>query len=78
MVYCKFKTKTSDTVTYLYGETIDDMSGELVFLFKEDAINVAREPDKYPVLERQIHSLYGMHRDEFRSGIFKDKIAYEA
>ena len=41
-------------------------------------IKWTNEDYKELVIGRQIHSLYGMHRDEFKKGIFKEKIAYEA
>lgn len=79
MVYCKYKSNTENTVTYAYGETIDDITGELIFHFGEnEGFEIIRKPEKYPVITRQIHSLYGMHRKEFEQGIFKEKIAYEA
>lgn len=79
MVYCNYKEHTQDTVTYFYGETVDDITGELVFHFgKEEGIEIIREPDIHAVIGRQIHSLYGMHRREFKQGIFKERIAYEA
>lgn len=79
MVYCNYKSHTDNTVTYTYGDTIDDITGELIFHFgEEEGIEIVREPDKYKVIMRQIHSLYGMHRKEFKQGVFKEKIAYEA
>ena len=74
MVYCNYKSHTDDTVTYAYGETIDDITGELIFHFgKEEGIEIVRKPERHGVIE-----LYGMHRKEFKQGIFKEKIAYEA
>lgn len=32
-----------------------------------------RKPEKYVVLLRHINKWYGMHRDEFKRGIFKEK-----
>ena len=79
MVYCNYEKHTDDTVTYSYGENIGDITGELVFHFGEnEGIEIIREPEKDVVLPKQIHSLYGMHRREFKQGIFKEKIAYEA
>lgn len=79
MVYCNYKSHTNDAATYAYGENIGDITGELIFHFgEEEGIEIIREPEKYPVLTRQLHSLYGMHRKEFERGVFKEKIAYEA
>lgn len=79
MVYCNYKEHTPNTVTYFYGETIDDITGEIVFHFGEkEGIEIIRKPKTHAVVGRQIHSLYGMHRGEFKQGIFKEKIAYEA
>lgn len=79
MVYCNYKNHTNDTVTYAYGQTIDDITGELIFHFgEEEGIEIVRKPDKHQVIRRQIYSLYRMHRNEFKQGTFKEKIAYEA
>ena len=43
-----------------------------------EGIEIVPKPEKHVVIGRQIHSLYGMHRKEFKQGIFKEKIAYEA
>lgn len=78
MVYCDYKSHTDDTVTYAYGETIRDITGELIFHFgEEEGIEIVNKPERYPVRMGQIHSLYGRHRNEFKHGIFKEKIAYE-
>lgn len=79
MVYCNYISNTTDTVTYSYGQTTDDITGELIFHFgEEEGIEIVRKPEKYGVIGRQIHSLYRMHRMEFKQEIFKEKIAYEA
>ena len=79
MVYCNYKEHTRETVTYAYGENTGDITGVLKFHFgEEEGIEIVKKPEKYPVLIRQIHSLYGIHREEFKNGIFKEKIAYEA
>ena len=36
MVYCNYKMHTDDTVTYAYGQTISDITGELVFHFGDN------------------------------------------
>lgn len=78
MVYCNYKSHTEDTVTYAYGQTIGDITGELIFHFgEEEGIEIVHEPKVHGVIGRQIHSLYGKHREEFKQGIFKEKIAYE-
>ena len=57
MVYCNYKSHTDDTVTYAYGETIDDITGELIFPFgKEEGIEIVRKPERHGVIGRQIHS----------------------
>ena len=79
MVYCNYKEHTDSTVTYLFGQTIKDITGELIFHFGEqEGIEIVKEPEKHQIIMRQAHSLYKKHREEFRKGIFKEKIAYEA
>lgn len=78
MVYCNYKSHTQDSVTYAYGQTIGDMTGEVIFFFqKENGIEVVKKPEKHPVVMRQINSLYRRNRDEFKKGVFKEKLAYE-
>ena len=51
MVYCNYKEHTTDTVTYLYGENIGDITGELIFHFGDaEGIEIVREPEKDVVL----------------------------
>lgn len=79
MVYCNYKEHTEHTVIYAYGQTISDITGELIFHFgEEEGIEIVKKPEKHQVIGRQIHSLYKKHREEFKKGIFKEKIAYEA
>ena len=79
MVYCEYKGHDNQTATYAYGQTIGDMTGELIFHFgEEEGIEIVKKPEKHQVIGRQIHSLYKKHREEFKKGIFKEKIAYEA
>lgn len=78
MVYCNYKSHTQDSVTYAYGQTIGDITGEVIFFFKEEnGVEVVKKPEKHLVIMRQINSLYRRNRDEFKKGIFKEKIAYE-
>ncbi|WP_194608772.1 hypothetical protein [Clostridium vitabionis] len=78
MVYCNLIEHNESTVTYAYGENISDITGEIVYDFKNNEINIITRPKKHPVLIRQAQSLFGGHRKEFLNGVFKEKIAYEA
>ena len=78
MVYCNYKSHDKETATYAYGGSVDDITGELVFHFKEDAVEIIKEPFNGNAPMRHIMSLYGTHRKQFKSGCFKEKIAYEA
>ncbi|HJC49133.1 MAG TPA: hypothetical protein H9754_00905 [Candidatus Anaerostipes avistercoris] len=78
MVYCNYKSHNKETATYAYGGTVDDITGELVFYFQKDAVEIIKEPLNGNAPMRHIMSLYGAHRKQFKSGCFKKKIAYEA
>lgn len=77
MVYCNFKEKTDTTVTYMYGAVVNDVTGELIFHFTEDIIEIVTPPKKEKVYMKYIKRLYGKQRENFQKGIFKEKIAYE-
>ena len=77
MIYCKFKENTDSTATYSFGDTYDDMPGEIVFHFIDDVIEIVKKPIGQVIFSRQLNSLYGMHRGEFQKGIFNENIAYE-
>ncbi len=78
MVYCNYIKNDNETVTYAYGGIVDDITGEVVFHFAKDAVEVTRTPIIEDAPKRHIMRLYGMHRDNFLKGIFKEKIAYES
>lgn len=77
MVYCDYIKNDDKTVTYAYGGDVNDISGELVFHFDKDTIEIVKLPETDNAPERHIMSLYGMHMDNFKKGIFKQKICYE-
>lgn len=77
MVYCNLKETTETAVTYMYGATVYDITGELIFHFIEDTIEIVEPPKKVEVYMKYIKRLYGKQRDNFKNGIFKEKISYE-
>ena len=77
ILYCKLKENTDSTVTYSFGDVYDNMPGEVVFHFVDDVIEIVKKPIDQAIFSRQLNSLYGMHREEFQKGIFKENIAYE-
>ncbi|MGI6206233.1 MAG: hypothetical protein ACOYJI_06390 [Anaerovoracaceae bacterium] len=78
MVYCEYIKNTDKAVTYSYGQTIYDMTGEVEYDFNNDILTITKKPEKYSVVTRQIESLFRKHRDEFCNGKFREKIAFEA
>lgn len=78
LVYCDYKENTADTVTYLYGGDYEDITGTIVFHFKDDVIEITKEPDTEPAPMLHIKRLYGAQRENFKKGVFKKKISYES
>jgi hypothetical protein len=78
MVYCDYIENTKKTVTYSYGQTIDDMTGEVEYNFENDVLKIKKSPVKYKVISRHLESVLKKHRREFINGELKKKIAYEA
>lgn len=78
LVYCDYKENTEDTATYLYGGDCEDITGIIVFHFNSDVIEIVKEPDVEPAPMRHIKRLYGTQRENFKKGIFKEKISYES
>lgn len=78
MVYCNYVKNTNDSVTYAYGGTVNDITGEVIFCFTEDVVEVTKVPKTEDAPKRHIMRLYGAQRDNFLKGIFKEKISYES
>lgn len=78
MVYCNYIKNTENSVTYAYGGLTKDITGELVFHFKTDVIEIVKTPDMEDAPSRHIKRLYGAQKNNFSKGVFKDKISYES
>ena len=78
MVYCNYLRNTDSVVEYIFGETTDDLTGNVVYDYKQDIMNIIKEPDDCPVMPRHLQSVFRKHRNEFINGELKKKIAYEA
>ena len=78
MVYCDYIKHDNTSVTYAYGGTVEDLSGELKFHFIKDAVEVVKKPETEDAPMRHIMRLYGKHKANFVNGIFEDKISYES
>lgn len=46
MVYCDYIENTKKTVTYSYGQTIDDMTGEVEYNFENDELKIKKKPSE--------------------------------
>ena len=77
MVYCNYISNTNESVTYAYGARCDDITGEVIFDFGKDTIEVVKTPKMEEAPKRHIKSLYGKYSSDFKKGIFKQKISYE-
>lgn len=78
MAYCELKSKTDTAVVYAYGATIDDLTGEVNYNFKDGVAEIVKQPEKYGVIKRHLTGILNKHRDDFQNGTFPEKIAYEA
>lgn len=78
MVYCNYIKNNDESVTYAYGGTVEDISGEVTFHFVTDMIEIVKTPKTEDAPKRHIKRLYGMHKNNFLKGVFKEKIAYES
>ena len=78
MVYCKFIEGNDKYVRYAYGGIVSDITGEIMFNFRDDVIEILHTPKKVDAPARHIKRLYGAQRDNFRNGVFKEKISYES
>ena len=78
MVYCDYVKHDDNSVTYRYGGRVDDISGIVIFHFVDDMIEVTKTPDTEDAPKRHIISLYGIQRENFKNGIFQDKISFES
>ena len=77
MVYCKLIKATEESAKYLMGGSGGDMTGILVYNRKEDSFEGEKEPDESTVYKAHLKSMICKYIEEFRKGIFKEKIGYE-
>ena len=78
MVYCDYIGNTNNTVTYSYGSRVDDITGNVIFDFCDDTIEIINSPkNSEDAPMRHIKRLYTKHRNKFKNKIFNKKISYE-
>ena len=78
MVYCDYKSNTADSVTYAYGGLTSDITGEVVFNFRDGSFDVEKEPTRSSVPIRHLVWMYQNHKNEFIQGIFRPKLSFES
>lgn len=77
VVYCKLKEKKADSATYNIGTDVNDMSGEVVFFKDLREPELLKQAKEHPVRVGHLARIYGKYRNDFASGEFKEKLAYE-
>ena len=77
MVYCNHISHDNRTAVYAFGAYDSDITGELVFSFLDDKINILKKPETEMAPIRHIERLYRREKAAFLDGHFKNKIAYE-
>lgn len=78
MVFCNYISNTDCTVTYAFGASSKDVTGQFVFDFVNGQLEIVREPDTEMAPIRHIHKLLRMQQAHFRAHTFKDKLSYES
>ena len=78
MVFCDYKANTTDSATYAFGGTPEDISGEIVFHFRDRTFEIVKAPEKTKVWLKYIRSLYHKEMENFNKGVFREKISYES
>ena len=75
MIYCNKEQDYGNRAVYSFGATVDDMTGEIVF-FVDQPPEITREPKQYYVTMNWVLKLFGKYKADFRTGIFKDYLAF--
>ena len=77
MVYCNYIDNDKDSATYAFGALASDITGQIVFFFKSDEIEIIKVPEGDMAPKRHIDRLYLREKENFLNGVFRKKIAYE-
>lgn len=77
MVYCKYIKHNKESATYQYGGSVNNLTGVIVFNFKKDYFEIIQKPEGNDIVfMKHIESLYEKYKNNFREGIFPDKMAW--
>ena len=77
MVYCKLINVDKYNARYSIGGRVNDMTGILVYNRKDDSFEIEKEPDNSTLDKSHVKSMICKYIEEFRKGMFKEKIGYE-
>ncbi len=78
MVYCDYIKNDADSVEYAFGALASDITGQLVFYFRQDEIKIIVPPKGEMAPKRHIERLYRIEKKNFLNGVFHKKISYES
>ena len=77
MVFCKLLKKNDGNGVYSFGDTVTNMSGEIVFYNGEPGFAVKKQPDNSYVARNWIIKLYAKYSADFRNSVFREKLSYQ-
>lgn len=77
MIYCDLIEAPGDIVKYAIGGRANDITGELIISIQDGSFDLIKAPENSKVYQKHIAAMVYWHLDEFRKGIFRDKISYE-
>ena len=77
MLYCRLLESDNKTVTYLYGGLPTDLTGIVVFNRDGSGFEIIKKPESTLARIPEIKKIYNVNKDNFRQGLFKEKLAYE-
>ena len=77
MVYCSLKQKNDNSAVYLFGASLNDITGEVVFSTTFSTPQIIKQPKSISVPVSTLSKVAIKYRDEFSSGKFPNKLSYE-
>lgn len=76
MIYCNLKDLNSDSAVYYFGISPDNMTGEVKFFLRAEAL-IVKQPVNSNVPLTSINRITVKYCNEFAKGIFPDKLSFE-
>jgi len=77
MIYCKLKKSNEASAVYMFGKTIDDITGEVEFYSTFTEPTVLKQPQTGNVPNRMLAMILVKYQERLQKADFPEKMSYE-